>query len=105
MRKFLLFCFGVIVGGGLVGFAFEYHVLRTQNGVVLIRKSPAGLGDQFLDVRNWKYSDWQAHPELVQSVVAHGRGDLIGPSSNELLREILHKFGNAERVDDQIRTD
>lgn len=105
MRKVLLFVFGMIVGGGIVGFAFEYHVVRTQNGVVLIRKTPAGLGDPYADVRNWKYSDWQAHPELVEAVVTHGRSDLIGPSSKELLREVIHKFGNAERVDDQIRTE
>jgi hypothetical protein len=105
MRKLLLFVVGMIVGGGMVCFAFEYHVVRTQNGVVLIRKKPAGLGDQYVDVRNWRPSDWQAHPQLVEAVVANGHGDLIGPSSNELLHDLLHKFGNAERTDDQIRTE
>ena len=105
MRKLLLFCFGMIVGGGIVCFAFEYHVLRTNNGVVLIPKKPACLGNQYVDVRTWKPSDWQSHPELVEAIVAHGRSDLFGSSVNEHLRELIHKFGNAERVDDAIRTE
>jgi hypothetical protein len=105
MRKLLLFCFGMIVGGGIVCFAFSYHVVRTNNGVVLIPKKPAGLGHQYVDVRNWKPSDWQAHPELAEAIMAHGRGDLIGPSPHELLRELGHKLGDAQRADDELRTE
>ena|SRR5579862_8975598 len=100
MRRLLIFFLGMIVGGGLVGFGFKYHVLYTNKGVVLIPKAPASLASPYADVRNWRPSDWQAHPELTHAVVAHGRGDLISQGSNDFLREFLRKAGSAEKIDD-----
>jgi hypothetical protein len=100
MRKLLIFFFGMIFGGGLVCFGFDYHVVYANQGLVLIPKEQAGLGDLYADVRNWKSADWQAHPRLVRSLVAHGRSDLIGLPNSDSLHDFLRKFSNAENVDD-----
>jgi hypothetical protein len=103
MRKLWVFLFGILVGGGLVGFGFKYHVVYTNDGLVLVPKQQATFADLYVDIRSWKQSDWQAHPELARSLVTHGRSDLLGGPASEFLRDTLRKFGNAEKVDDDFR--
>jgi hypothetical protein len=100
VRKLFIFVMGMLVGAGLVGFSFKYHVVYTNDGLILVPKKQAALGDLYVDVRNWKPSDWQAHPGLVQSLIARGRGDLIAAPGNEFLREMIRKFDNAEKLND-----
>jgi hypothetical protein len=105
MRKLLLFVMGMIVGAGLMAFTFKYHVMYSKDGLVLIPKSQASLSDLYVDVRNWKPSDWQAHPEFVHSLVAHGRSDLIAAPANDLLHDLMGKMDNAEKPDEESRLD
>jgi hypothetical protein len=43
MRKLLGFFIGMIVGAGLMTFAFKYHVMYSKDGLAVIPKSQAGL--------------------------------------------------------------
>jgi hypothetical protein len=103
MRKLVLFFSGMLFGGGLVAFAFNYHVVYSNQGLSVIPKDQAGLGDLYVDVRSWKPADWQAHPRLVRSLVTHGRGELIGVPNADSLRDMLRKFSNAEKPDDELQ--
>jgi hypothetical protein len=103
MRKLLLFVMGMIVGAGLMTFAFKYHVMYAKDGLVLVPKKQASLSDLYVDVRNWRPSDWQAHPELVQSVMAHGRTDVISGPATDLLHDLKRKMDKAEKPDDDSR--
>jgi hypothetical protein len=105
MRKLLLFFMGMIVGAGLVSFAFKYHVMYSKDGLVVIPKSQASLSDLYVDVRNWKPADWQAHPDFVHSLVAHGRSDLIAAPANDFLQDLSRKMEKAERPDQDSRLD
>jgi hypothetical protein len=105
MRKLLLFVMGMFVGAGLMTFAFKYHVMYSKDGLVLIPKSQAGLSDLYVDVRNWKPSDWQGHPDFVRSLVSHGRSDLIAAPANDLLHDLKRKLDKAEKPDDDSRLD
>ena len=101
MRKVLLFLVGMLFGAGLTSAAFNYHVVHTSDGLIVVPRKHAGLVDLYADVRNWKSSDWQAHPELVRSLVARGRGDVVSPTTNEFLHDLIRKFDNAERLDEE----
>jgi hypothetical protein len=103
MRKVLIFFCGMMFGGGLISFGFNYHVVYANQGLVVVPKAQAGLNDLYADIRNWKPSDWQAHPRLLRSLVAHGRGDLIGLPNGDSVRELLRKFSNAEKEDDDLQ--
>jgi hypothetical protein len=105
MRKLLLFLFGMIVGGGLMWFAFRHHLVYAKDGLTVVSKRQASLSELYVDIRNWKPADWQAHPQLVYSLIASGRNDLINAPSSDLLREMLRKFGNAEKERDDYRTE
>ncbi len=100
MRKLLLFVTGMMVGAGLMGFAFKYHVMYAKDGLVLIPKQQAGLSDLYVDVRNWKPTDWQAHTELVHSMMAQKRTDLMPAPDNDFMHELIRKMDKAEKIDD-----
>jgi hypothetical protein len=103
MRKVLIFVCGMLLGGGVVCFGFKYHIVYSKQGLVLVPKDQAGLNDLYADIRNWKPADWQAHPRLLRSLVAHGRSDLIGMPTPDSLRDLLRRFSNAEKEDDQLQ--
>jgi hypothetical protein len=105
MRKLLLFFMGMIVGAGLMTFAFKYHVMHSKDGLVLIPKKQASLSDLYVDVRGWKPSDWQAHPDFVQSLVSHGRSDLIAAPANDLLHDLMRKMDKAEKPEEDSRVE
>jgi hypothetical protein len=100
MRKLWIFLFGFLLGSGSVWFAFTHHVVNTRDGLILVPKQQAGLADLYADVRSWKPADWKAHPQLVQSLIARGRSDVIGAAATEW----LPKLGNADK-DDVFRTE
>ncbi len=105
MRKLLGVFVGMIVGAGLMTFAFKYHVMYSKDGLSVIPKSQPGLSDLYVDVRSWKPADWQAHPDFVHSLVAHGRSDLIAAPATDFLQDLSRKMEKAERPDQDSRLD
>ncbi|HEX4073536.1 MAG TPA: hypothetical protein VHX68_20320 [Planctomycetaceae bacterium] len=103
MRKVLIFFCGMIFGAGLISFGFNYHVVYANQGLVVVAKDQAGLNDLYTDIRNWKPSDWQAHPRLLRSLVAHGHSDLISLPGGDSARELLRKFSNAEKENEELQ--
>lgn len=80
MRRLFAVLFGMMVGGGLVYVAFEYHVVRTEESFLLVSKQRANLSDAYVDIRDWKASDWKEHTQLAQNLTADGYGHLAGAS-------------------------
>ena len=80
MRRLFAVLFGVMIGGGLVFIAFEFHVVRTKETFYLVPKKQSGLADSYADIRSWKPAQWKEHSELAQNLTASGRGHLIGDS-------------------------
>lgn len=102
-KRSLVFLFGMIVGGCAVGFAFEYHLVQSNDGLMLVQKKHASLSCLYADVRTWKPEEWQAHPDLVHSLVAKGRADLIGEQATDLMHDTLEKFKTAEKPREEFR--
>ncbi len=77
MRRLFAVLFGVMLGGGLVYAAFEYHLVRTEERFFVIPKKQAGLVDAYVDIRDWSASQWRDHPVLAENLIADGHGDLV----------------------------
>jgi hypothetical protein len=82
-RLFWLFA-GVLIGGGLVYGAFNYHVLRTDKGFELIPKRTATLSEAYLDVSKFTAADWGAHPALAADVMAAEKSHLLNETGSTL---------------------
>lgn len=102
-KRSVFFLIGMIVGGSAVAFAFEYHLVRSTDGFMLVGKKHASLSCLYEDVRTWKPEEWQAHPDLVQSLVAKGRADMIGEQATELMHDSLQMFKYAEKPREEFR--
>jgi len=102
-RNSLLLLVGMIIGGGAIGFAFNYHLVQSSDGFMLVPKKHASLSCLYADVRTWKPEEWQANPELVQSLVAKGRTDLIGEQATDLMHDSLQRFKYAEKPREEFR--
>lgn len=90
MRRLFAIVFGVILGGGLVYASFQYHLVRTGSGFLLVPKRQAGLRDAYADVRQWTHHDWNEHRELVRNLIASGHGDIVSSSAAEgLLHDVF----------------
>lgn len=98
MRRFAGFFIGLILGSGSVFFLYNYHVVRAQEGFILIPKPANSLTDPYCDIREWKGAEWEKHAPLAAALVAHGRSDLVvAPATSEILRDTLKKFGSASK--------
>ena len=98
MRKLLAALFCMMLGGGLVYFAFQYHLVRAADEYTLVPKVSAGLADTYVDVRSWDAAEWRRHPALIRALVKEGRSDLVvAPVGRGLLDDLLRPFRSAER--------
>lgn len=71
------FSAGVVVGAGLAIGAMNYHVIRTSERFELVPKRYAGLQDCYVDIRDWTFSDWTSHPDLVWTLYKNDKQEMI----------------------------
>ena len=91
---------GVILGGGIVFCAFQFHLVRTVDTWLFVPKPQASLGDAYVDIRNWTAVDWTEHPAFARALMEHGRGDLVQRSvSQGLFQDLFRQFDGAARND------
>lgn len=77
MRRVIAWMMGVCVGAAIMFAAFQFHLIRTQQRFLLVRKQQADWRDAYVDVREWSYRDWTNHPRLSENLVAAGHGDVV----------------------------
>ena len=81
MRRLFWTLSGAALGGALMWGAFQYHLVRTTSGFVVVPKRSLGLADSYVDVRTWTMADWTKHPELVLDVTESGKTDVFGDTN------------------------
>ena len=92
MRRLPTFLFGVVAGGLLIWTAMNYHLIRSQQGFHLVKKTAAGLGDFYLDARTFGPRDWVGHPEAAQAVLRSDNKPLIDELMGNAVDNALNKF-------------
>ena len=104
MRRLTAAFLGIILGGGLVYGLFQFHLVRADEGWLIVPKPQASMNEPFADVRQWDAAEWADHPQLIEALIAHGRGDLVKRSvSNGLIRGLFPKFDGASQDDTDTR--
>jgi hypothetical protein len=93
MRRLIALLIGAALGGACVFAAFQYHLVRSEKNVLVIRRQRADWRDAYVDIRGWSYREWDRHQELSSDMVAAGRGDLVARSvSGQLFRGLFDSF-------------
>lgn len=74
MRNFLL---GMIFGAGLLFVAMHFHVVRGNEGIVLVPKISNTLSGTYADVRGFTLNDWKDHKPLAAAITKSNKSHLI----------------------------
>jgi hypothetical protein len=67
----------MLTGCLLMGLAYEYHFVRSDEGFVMVPKTQSALKNVYVDIRGWSLEDWGEHPDVARSLIQDGRSDLI----------------------------
>lgn len=93
MRRLIALMIGVAIGGGTTFAAFNLHVVRTDQKVLVVRKQRSDWHDAYVDIRGWTHREWTGHHELSSNLIAAGRGDLVVRSvADQLFRGLFDSF-------------
>ena len=84
MSKFIS---GMITGAILLYVAMHYHVVRGSEGVFLVPKISNNLSDVYVDIREFRLTDWQDHKPLAAAIMQSNQSHLLGDSSLSTFRE------------------
>lgn len=69
MSKTKTFLLGMIAGAALFHTLMNFHIVRTDSGVHLVRKVNVGLANPYADIRDFTIHDWREHPEIAMALV------------------------------------
>lgn len=84
MRQFI---FGMVCGAALLYIAMHYHVVRGKDGVTLIPKISNNLSNVYVDVREFRLSDWKEHKTLAAAVLQSDQSAMLDDASLTSFRE------------------
>ncbi|MBX7168172.1 MAG: hypothetical protein K1X74_17685 [Pirellulales bacterium] len=89
--------FGMILGGAGVYVGLKYHVVNTNEGLVLVPKLEATFADSYIDVRKFTPNDWNERRQLVAAIVKADKQDIIQDSAVDGLKrgvgDLLNRLG------------
>jgi len=66
----------------LFGLATNFHMVRTDDDFIIVKKESLGLSDTYVDARGWTFIEWGNHPDLVRVLEAEKPGEVIRFDSN-----------------------
>jgi len=61
----------------LFGLATNFHLVRTDDDLVIVKKESLGLSDTYVDTRMWSFIEWEEHPALMRMMEANKPGEVI----------------------------
>jgi hypothetical protein len=76
-RKILSAAFFMVLGGILTACAIGFHVVRSDVGMLAVRKTRPTVKDFYVDIRRWNRQDWKDHPHLAKALAEAGHQDLV----------------------------
>jgi hypothetical protein len=88
---------GVALGAALVYGALNYHVLRTAEGLEFVPKLSATFSETYLDVRQYKVSDWADHELVARAVVKSGKDHLLKDAATRSVQEGINSLWDKVR--------
>jgi hypothetical protein len=93
LRRISVFIIQFSLGAAAMFAAFSYHVVRSDDGFLLVPRHQAGIDRAYVDIRKWTVGDWVANRDVAQALIDHGRTDLIKPlNPGQVLEDVLRQL-------------
>lgn len=84
MRNFVL---GFIVGAASLYGSMCFHIVRASDGHHVFAKSGLTFRDTYVDIREFKLTDWREHVTLAEAMIKADKGSLMGNSAENTVRD------------------
>lgn len=81
MSRFSSFLLGMVAGAALLGAAMNFHLVRSDDGILMIPKLNKGLHDPYADIREFTLDDWQQHRPLAAALMQANKSELLADGS------------------------
>ena len=78
---------GMICGAALLLIAMHYHIVRGNDGIVLVPKISNNLADVYVDIREFDLQQWKNHKPLAAAIMKSNQAHLLEDSAHQ-------SFGN-----------
>jgi len=59
------------------GLAVNFHMVRTDDDLIVVKKESPGMSDTYVDTRGWTFIEWDDHPALMHTLEANRPGEVI----------------------------
>lgn len=92
MSRIWAFLTGMLCGALVLHVAMNYHVVRSNDGLHLVGKSPARLSETFVDIRAYGIADWTGHPQLAAALVESNKQHLLGDSAAATFHQSINQL-------------
>lgn len=92
MRRMMTFVMGMIVGGLLLWFALQYHLIHSRQGLHLIPKVDAGLAKTYVDIRKFTLADWTKNTDIALALTNANQVELIENAAGDAVRNGLDRW-------------
>jgi hypothetical protein len=78
MPKIKPFLFGSLCGACLTFVALRYHVVRYDEGVLMVARAPQpAVRSAYVDIRDWGAAMWKQYPEIAIALTEDGHGRVV----------------------------
>ncbi|WP_235934727.1 hypothetical protein [Candidatus Laterigemmans baculatus] len=81
MNRLTSFLLGMVTGAVLLTGAMNYHLVHSDEGILMIPKLTKGLDDPYVDIRSFTLADWQEHRALAAALVQAQKSELLADGS------------------------
>ena len=83
IRKLIGTVIVLLIGAGLMYFCMANHFVKTDAGTVRVPKESLGLGDTWVDVREWTAADFKDNPKVTEALIDNGHSEIVVKSASE----------------------
>lgn len=84
------FFFGMITGAAMLYVAMHYHLVRGQDGIVLVPKISNNLTNTYVDIREFTLEDWRSHKPLAAAILKSDQSALLSDATLGGFRENIN---------------
>jgi hypothetical protein len=83
---------GAVIGGMLIYFVLNNHIIRAKDGLHLVPKVDAQLADTYVDIRQFGPRDWVNHPDLFAALTRSDQDELLQSATESTVDNALDRL-------------
>lgn len=92
MHRITWFLGGFIAGIVALLIVQQYHIVRAEEGLHLVPRVSAGYDDIYVDIREFKLTDWRDHEQLAMAMVKNDKEHLLKDSAVNSVYDSIDSF-------------